>query len=82
MQVSVNDLLMLVLFVPIVQLLVSGASSLTVPFQVLLYSVLVFIVVPLMTGTLLRLWLVGRRGKQWFEHHGTFLSSSPHNKRN
>jgi ACR3 family arsenite efflux pump ArsB len=43
-QVSVNDLLMLVLFAPIVTFLVSGASSLDVPFQVLLYSVLGFIV--------------------------------------
>src|SRR5512142_1192786 len=46
-QVSVNDLIMLVLFAPVVTLLVTGASSLTVPFIVLLYSVLVFIVVPL-----------------------------------
>ena len=53
-QVSVNDLLMLVLFAPIVTFLVSGASSLHVPFQVLLYSVLVFIVVPLTVGVLLR----------------------------
>lgn len=53
-QVSVNDLIMLLLFVPIVQFLVAGASSLTVPFPVLLYSVLVFIVVPLVAGTLLR----------------------------
>ncbi|HLK61900.1 MAG TPA: hypothetical protein VKU19_00575 [Bryobacteraceae bacterium] len=36
-QVSVNDLIMLVLFVPLVQFLVTGASSLTVPFRVLLY---------------------------------------------
>src|SRR5579864_9453785 len=55
-QVSVNDLIMLLLFVPIVQLLVHGASSLTVPFQVLLTSVLVFIVVPLSAGVLLRWW--------------------------
>ena len=48
-QVSVNDLIMLVLFVPIVQFLVTGASSLTVPFGVLLYSVMVFIVIPLLT---------------------------------
>lgn len=60
-QVSVNDLIMLVLFVPIVQLLVTGASSLTVPFEVLLYSVLVFIVVPLIAGTLLRVWLIRSR---------------------
>jgi ACR3 family arsenite transporter len=53
-QVSVNDLLMLVLFAPIVRFLVSGASSLHVPFEVLLYSVLVFIVIPLAAGVLLR----------------------------
>ena len=66
-QVSVNDLIMLVLFVPIVQFLVHGASSLTVPFQVLLTSVLVFIVVPLVAGALLRFMLVGKRGRAWFE---------------
>lgn len=66
-QVSVNDLIMLVAFVPIVQFLVTGASSLTVPFRVLLYSVLVFIVMPLAAGTLLRRWLIRSRGKEWFE---------------
>ena len=66
-QVSVNDLLMLVLFAPIVTLLVGGASSLTVPFHVLLYSVLVFIVVPLAAGMLLRRRLIGAHGREWFE---------------
>jgi ACR3 family arsenite transporter len=67
-QVSVNDLIMLVLFVPIVQFLVHGASSLTVPFIVLLTSVLVFIVVPLLAGVLLRSSLVRRHGRTWFEN--------------
>jgi len=66
-QVSVNDLIMLVLFVPIVQFLVTGASSLTVPFAVLLYSVLVFIVIPLAAGSVLRAVLIHKRGKDWFE---------------
>ena len=66
-QVSVNDLIMLVLFVPIVQFLVAGASSLRVPFQVLLYSVLIFIVVPLAAGTMLRFFFIGRHGRAWFE---------------
>lgn len=66
-QVSVNDLIMLVLFAPIVRFLVSGASSLVVPFAVLLYSVLIFIVVPLVAGVVLRRWLVGRGGRVWFE---------------
>jgi arsenite transporter len=67
-QVSVNDLLMLVLFAPIITLLVSGASSLTVPFSVLLYSVLAFIVIPLGSGILLRTWLIKQHGQSWFEH--------------
>ena len=66
-QVSVNDLIMLVLFVPIVQFLVHGASSLTVPFSVLLTSVLVFILVPLVAGVILRSLLVRKHGRAWFE---------------
>jgi len=70
-QVSVNDLIMLVLFAPIVGLLVSGASSLTVPFTVLLYSVVAFIVIPLAIGMGLRAWFIRQHGKTWFE--GTLL---------
>jgi len=66
-QVSVNDLIMLALFAPIVRFLVSGASSLDVPFRVLLYSVVVFIVIPLAAGVALRAWLVGRHCLEWFE---------------
>lgn len=68
-QVSVNDLIMLVLFAPIVRFLVSGASSLDVPFLVLLYSVVVFIVIPLVAGVGLRRLLVARGGRAWFEGH-------------
>ena len=70
-QVSVNDLIMLVLFAPIVTFLVAGASDLTVPFKVLLLSVLVFIVIPLSAGSLSRTLLIRARGREWFE--GTFL---------
>jgi ACR3 family arsenite transporter len=66
-QASVNDLIMLLFFVPIVQFLVSGASSLTVPFNVLLYSVFVFIVIPLLAGALLRFWFIRTHSKEWFE---------------
>lgn len=67
-QVSLNDLIMLLLFAPIVRFLVSGASSLEVPFFVLLYSVLIFIVIPLAAGIGLRWWFITRRGRVWFEH--------------
>jgi ACR3 family arsenite transporter len=67
-QVSVNDLIMLFLFAPIVRFLVSGASSLHVPFDVLLYSVFVFIVIPLAVGSSLRYWFIRKHGVEWFEH--------------
>ncbi len=66
-QVSVNDLIMLVLFAPIVRFLVSGASGLEVPFEILLYSVIAFIVIPLAAGAVLRARLIRRRGREWFE---------------
>jgi len=70
-QVSLNDLIMLVLFAPIVGFLVAGASDLTVPFGVLLWSVVAFIVIPLGLGSLSRGILMRVKGRAWFE--GTYL---------
>jgi len=66
-QVAVNDLIMLVLFAPIVKFLVTGASTLTVPFMVLLYAVIFFIVIPLVLGALSRAAVIRSKGKAWFE---------------
>ncbi len=71
-QVAVNDLLMLVAFAPIVTLLISGASNLTVPFMVLLYSVIAFIVIPLALGSVSRAVVIRTKGLKWFE--GRFLA--------
>ncbi len=65
-QVAVNDLIMLVAFAPIVKFLVSGTSGLEVPFRVLLYSVLTFVVVPLAAGSISRALLIQRKGVDWF----------------
>ena len=66
-QVSVNDLVMLIAFAPIVKLLVSGAAGLEVPFRVPLLSVLVFVVVPLAAGAISRSTLIARHGVAWFD---------------
>jgi ACR3 family arsenite transporter len=58
---------MLVLFAPIVTLLVSGASGLAVPVKVLVTSVITFIVIPLVLGTLSRTFLLRAKGIEWFE---------------
>ncbi|CAG1007436.1 Arsenical-resistance protein Acr3 [Myxococcaceae bacterium] len=66
-QVSLNDLLMLVLFVPLVGLLIGGASGLEVPFHVLVASVVVFVVIPLVLGAATRFFLHRTHGRAWFE---------------
>jgi ACR3 family arsenite transporter len=70
-QVALNDLIMLVAFAPIVILLL-GVSNITVPYDVLLYSVLLYIVIPLAAGAISRSVLLRARGPAWFE--GVFLA--------
>ncbi len=65
-QVAVNDLIMLVAFAPIVMFL-CGVANVVVPAQVLITSVVVFIVVPLAAGWLTRTLLLKSRGQEWFE---------------
>jgi arsenite transporter len=65
-QVALNDLIMLVAFAPIVILLL-GVSNITVPYDVLLYSVLLYIVIPLAAGAGSRAVLLRLRGPEWFE---------------
>ncbi|TLM68135.1 MAG: ACR3 family arsenite efflux transporter [Deltaproteobacteria bacterium] len=68
-QVSVNDLLMLLLFAPIVTFLVAGASNLVVPFGILFTSVVVFIVIPLVGGVITRTTLIKAHGVEWFNNN-------------
>jgi ACR3 family arsenite transporter len=75
-QVSVNDLILLVAFVPIVGLLFSVFDIkidgvLGVPYATLFSSVVLFVVIPLVTGYLVNRWLIKSKGKDWFE--GVFL---------
>ncbi len=65
-QVSINDLIMLFAFAPIVKFLVSGATNLEVPFKVLLWSVLIFVVIPLALGMISRIYLIKVKGVEWF----------------
>lgn len=66
-QVSVNDLVLLVLFIPIVQFLL-GVTNVAIPFEVLLTSVIVFVVVPLIAGYLVNRWALRQNGEEWFKN--------------
>ena len=65
-QVALNDLIMLFAFAPIVIFLL-GVSDITVPYDVLFFSVLLYIVIPLTAGAVSRTLLLRARGAVWFE---------------
>ena len=65
-QVAVNDLIMLVVFAPIVMFL-CGVADVIVPSRVLVTSVVVFIVIPLAAGFGTRKVLLQSHGREWFE---------------
>lgn len=65
-QVAINDLIMLVAFAPIVMFL-CGVANVVVPAQVLITSVVVFIVIPLVAGWITRSALLRSHGLPWFE---------------
>ena len=64
-QVSVNDLIILVAFVPIVGLLL-GITNIIIPYDTLVASVLIFVVVPLVAGSITNHYLIKKHGKEWF----------------
>ncbi len=59
-QVAVNDLVMVIAFAPLVALLL-GVTEIAVPWDTLLLSVGLYVVIPLLAGWLTRQWLVARR---------------------
>lgn len=65
-QVATNDLIILVAFVPIVKFLL-GISNVVVPWDTLILSVVLFVVVPLAGGILTRLTVVKNKGIDYFE---------------
>ncbi len=66
-QVSVNDLIMLFAFAPIVVFLL-GLSDIVVPWDTVVLSVFLYIVIPLAAGYLTRIMLIRRKGVDWFDN--------------
>ena len=66
-QVATNDLIILVAFTPIVAFLL-GVSGVAVPWDTLLLSVVLFVVIPLAGGILTRVLMIKNKGKEYFEN--------------
>jgi ACR3 family arsenite transporter len=64
-EVATNDLIILVLFVPIVGLLL-GISGISVPWDTLFFSVFLFVVVPLVAASLTRYFMIKSKGLEYY----------------
>ena len=65
-QVATNDLIILAAYAPIVKFLL-GVSNVSVPWDTLLLSVVLFVVIPLLGGTATRYAVIRKKGKPYFE---------------
>ncbi len=66
-QVATNDLIILIAFTPIVAFLL-GVGSVTIPWDTLILSVVLFVVIPLAGGIITRNYITKRRGLDYFEN--------------
>ena len=66
-QVAVNDLIVLVAFAPIVAFLL-GVGGVSIPWDTLLLSVGLFIVIPLVAGVITRIMVIRRKGVEYFNN--------------
>src|SRR5574344_403767 len=66
-QVATNDLIILFAFVPIVKFLL-GVSNVSVPWDTLILSVVLFVVIPLTAGILTRLCVSKMKGTEYLEN--------------
>ncbi|MGY6530542.1 MAG: ACR3 family arsenite efflux transporter [Cyanobacterium sp.] len=64
--VAVNSLAMLFLYAPLGQWLLS-ANNLSVPWETIVFSVLIYVGLPLITGIFSRYWIFKHKGRAWFE---------------
>src|SRR5690606_6402596 len=66
-QVAVNDLILLVAFIPIVKFLL-GVTNINIPYDVLFSSVIIFVVIPLTSGYISNKLLIKFKGETWFKN--------------
>ncbi len=66
-QVAVNDLILLLAFTPIVAFLL-GVSNVTVPYDTLFLSVVLFVMIPLAGGYLSRKYVINKKGLDYFNN--------------
>jgi ACR3 family arsenite transporter len=64
-QVSVNDLLIIILFVPLTKFLL-GINNVQIPWDTLIFSIILFVVIPLAAGAVTRILMIKKKGLEYF----------------
>ncbi|HBE43240.1 MAG TPA: arsenical-resistance protein [Bacteroidales bacterium] len=65
-QVAINDLIILIAFIPIVSFLL-GITGIAIPWNTLLLSIILFVVIPLVSAMLTRRVVLNHKGIEYFE---------------
>jgi arsenite transporter len=63
--VAINSLAMLFFYAPLGRWLLA-ANNLTVPWETIVLSVLIYVGLPLLAGVLTRSWILRHKGREWF----------------
>ena len=63
--VAINSLTMLVLYAPLGGFLL-GVNAMPIPWQTILFSVAIYVALPLVTGYFTRKWVIKSKGLEWF----------------
>ena len=77
--VAINSLAMLVLYAPLGGFLL-GINAMPIPWQTILFSVMIYVALPLIAGYFSRKWIIKSKGLEWFNtkflHRLTPISTS------
>ena len=65
--VAINSLAMLFLYAPLGRWLLA-ANNLAVPWETIVFSVLIYVGLPLLAGAISRTWILRNKGRAWFEN--------------
>lgn len=63
--VAINSLTMLVLYAPLGGFLL-GVNAMPIPWQTILFSVMIYVALPLIAGYFSRMWIIKFKGLEWF----------------
>ncbi len=66
-QVAVNDLVVVIAYAPIVKFLL-GLNKMVIPYTTVFYSVVIYVLIPVILGYVFRKFIIKRKGEEWLKN--------------